>query len=262
MQPTDRAGDCGRIPDRGFEQHIGGVSVDLGATRAHHAADRGDGHIVDDQDVRGFELAFDVIQGDDRLPLRGESHREIALNTTAVMCVHGVTEFEHDVVRDIDGRRDRSDTAEHESTTQPPGRHRGRVDTGHLAQGESADAGSGLDRHRQRVTLGGQDRHHVRVEGGVDEFQVVGTGDLAGDPAHRQPVAAVGRDGEVEHHIVETQHGGRILAGFSGPGRQHQDAGMIRAHAEFGSRADHAVGGVAVGLTGGDLEVTRQRGTG
>ena len=54
--------------------------------------------------------------------------------------------------------------------------------------------------------------------GGVDEVEVVGAGDLAGDAAHRHAVAAVGRDGQVEHHVVEAEHLGGVGAGFGGAG--------------------------------------------
>ena len=170
-----------------------------------------------------------------------------------------MTEFEHDVVGDIDGGRDRPDTAQHQATTQPPRRQRFRVDPGDRAQRETADAGAGFDGHGQGGSLHRQRRHVSRV----DEVQVVGAGDLPGDTANRHPVAAVRGDRQVEHHVAETQHGVRVGAGFGGSGRQHQDAGLVprriaRAHPEFGGRADHPVGGAAVGLAGGDREIPRQ----
>ena len=177
------------------------------------------------------------------------------------MGVHGVAEFEHHIVGDVDGRRDRPDTAQHQPAAQPPRRHRGRVDSGDRTQCEPADACSGRHRHRQSAALGGQHRHHGRIEGGVDEIKVVSAGDLAGDTAHRQAVAAVRGHRQVEHHIVETQHRDRVGAGFGGAGWQHQNAGVVGTKTEFGSRADHAVGDPAVGRAGGDLEVTRQRRT-
>ena len=262
MQAPDRARYRRRIPHRSFEQHIGGIGVDLGASRAHHTAYRGDGDIIDDEHIAGVERAFDAVEGHHLLPRVGETHRKLTVDPAAVMSVHGVAEFEHDVVGDVDRRRDGPDTREDETTTQPPRRHCGPIDTGNRAQCETAHAGSGLDRHRQCVTLGRQYRHHVGVEGGVDKFEVVGTRDLAGDTAHRQAVPAVGCDGQIEDHIIEAQHRDRVVAGLGRPGRQHQDAGVIGPHAQFGSRADHAVGGPAVGRAGGDLEITRQRGTG
>ena len=148
MQPTHGTRYRGRIPHRGLQQHIGGVRIDLGGARAHHAADRRDGHIVDDQHVARFQRAFDAVEGHHPLPRLGEANREVAADATAVMGVHGVAEFEHDVVGDVDGRRDRPDTAEHEPTAQPPRRHCGWVDPRHRTQGKATHPGSRLDRHR------------------------------------------------------------------------------------------------------------------
>ena len=110
MQPTDRARYRGRIPHRGLQQHIGGVRIDLGGARAHHTADRRDGHIVDDQHVARFQRAVDAVEGHHPLPRLGEAHREVAADAAAVMGVHGVAKFEHHVVGDVDGRRDRPNT--------------------------------------------------------------------------------------------------------------------------------------------------------
>ena len=125
-------------------------------------------------------------------------------------------------------------------------------------QPEPQHAGAGLDRHRQRLALGGQRRDVGRV----DEVEVVGAGDLAGHAAHRQAVAAVRGDREVEHDVVEAEHVGGVVARLGGARRQHQDAGVVGAEVQFGRRADHAVGGAAVGLAGGDGEVAGQRGAG
>ncbi len=112
----------------------------------------------------------------------------------------------------------------------------------------------GSNGHRQRLALGGQRRD----VGGVDVLEVVGAGDFARHAAHRQAVAAVRRDRQVEHHVVEAEHVGGGVARFGGARRQHQDAGMVCAQVEFGRRADHPVGGAAVGLAGRDREVAGQ----
>ena len=78
--------------------------------------------------------------------------------------------------------------------------------------------------------------------GRVDVVEVVGARDFAGHAAHRQAVAAVRGDRQVEHHVVEPEHIGGGVAGFGGAWRQHDDAGLVGAEVEFGRRADHAVG--------------------
>ncbi|CAG7017436.1 hypothetical protein PICSAR14_04142 [Mycobacterium avium subsp. paratuberculosis] len=258
MQPALGARHRGRVPHRGLEQHVGGIGAHLGAGRAHHAADRRGRRVVDDQDVDGFELALDVVEGDDGLAGPGEAHAEPAADPVAVVGVHGVAELEHHVVGHIDRRRGGADARQQQPALQPPRRHRGRVDAGDRAQREPPHPGVGL--HRQRPGLA-VDRQRLDIRG-VDEFQVVGAGDLARQAAQRHAVAAVGGDRQVEDHVVESQHRGAVGARFGGARRQHQDPGMVGAQAEFGRRADHSVRIAAVGLARGDGEPARQRGAG
>ena len=133
-----------------------------------------------------------------------------------------------------------------------------RVDAGHRPQPETLHARARVDGHRQRLALGGQGGN-LR---GVDVIEVVGVGDLAGHPSNGQAVAAVGRDRQMEHDVVEPQHVGGRGTRFGGAGRQHQNPGVIGAEVEFGSRADHAVGGAAVGLSRGNMEVAGQHRSG
>src|SRR5699024_8807379 len=85
-----------------------------------------------------------------------------------------------------------------------------------------------------------------------------------GDAAHGQLVAAVGGDVDVEGDLVEAEQPGRVIAGFTGQAEvgQDDDAGVVLAEAELLGRADHPVGGVTVGLAGGDGEVAGQDGSG
>src|SRR5699024_7606118 len=87
---------------------------------------------------------------------------------------------------------------------------------------------------------------------------------FAGDAAHGQLVAAVRGDVDVEGDLVEAEQGDRVIAGLTGQAEigQHDDAGVILAEAELLGRADHPVGGVAVGLAGGDGEISGQNGSG
>ena len=94
--------------------------------------------------------------------------------------------------------------------------------------------------------------------GGVDVVEVVGAGDFASHAAHRQAVAAVRRDRQVEHHVVEPDHIGRGSAGFGGAWRKHDDSRVVDAEVELRSRADHPVRRAAVGLAGCDREVPGQ----
>ena len=258
VQPTLRARHRSRIPHRRLEQHIGGGVADLGGPRTHHATDSGRGGVVDDQHVGGIQGAFDVVERDHRLTRFGETHPEATADEATVVRVHRMPQFEHHVVRHVHGRRDRPDPGQQQTALHPPRRHRMRVDAGHRPQPETLHARARVDGHRQRLALGGQGGHHR----GVDVIEVVGVGDLAGHPSNGQAVAAVGRDRQMEHDVVEPQHVGGRGTRFGGAGRQHQNPGVIGAEVEFGSRADHAVGGAPVGLSRGNMEVTGQHRSG
>ena len=93
---------------------------------------------------------------------------------------------------------------------------------------------------------------------GVDELQVEPAGQLAGEPANREAVAAVWGDGEFDDGVAEAEQIVGIGARFGAARLEHEDAGMVTSDAEFGHRADHPVGGVSVGLAGGDREAARQ----
>ena len=187
----------------------------FGGARAHDAADARRGLVVDDEDVAWVQLAFDVVQGDDRLPRLGEPDDETTGDSAAVIGVHGMAEFEHDVVRHINGGRDRPDATEQESPLHPPRRHRGRIDAGHRAESETLNPCPGLNRQRQGLALCGQGRH----VGGVDVVEIVGAGDFAGQPAHRQAVATVRGDRQMKHHIVESEDRDGVVTGFRGSRR-------------------------------------------
>ena len=79
---------------------------------------------------------------------------------------------------------------------------------------------------RERVgRLGGRPG---RVESGrVAERQPERVRQLPRQAAHRQAVAAVGRDGQMEHHIVQAEQTGGVIAGRRRVRRQHQNAGLV-----------------------------------
>ncbi len=121
-------------------------------------------------------------------------------------------------------------------------------------QPEAQDPGAGIDGHRQRLAL---DRQRRDV-GRIDVVEVIRVGDLAGHAAHREAVAAVRRDRQVEHDVVEAEQRRRQACPVPRSRRQHQNAGMVCAEVEFRGRTDHAVAGAAVRLAGGDGEVAGQ----
>ena len=81
-------------------------------------------------------------------------------------------------------------------------------------------------------------------------------GELAGhaDDAHR--VGPVGRDGEVEDHVVETEHLAHVAAELGG-GVETEDAAVVVAEAELLGRAEHAVAHLAADLAAFEREAAR-----
>ena len=166
------------------------------------------------------------------------------------MGVHRVTELEHHVVRDVDSRRDRPDAAQQ----QPRRIHHGDSAcwsipvTGRSANRLTPVPGSTVS--GQRSPSSGQRRDI----GGVDEVQVVGARDLTRHAAHRQAVAAVRCDRQVEHHVVEPETSTPASPGSAVPGGNTMMPEWSEPKPEFGRRADHAVGGPAVGLARRDVK--------
>ena len=109
MQAALSARHPGRIPHRGFQQHVGGIGAHFGGCRTHHAADRGGRHLVDDENIGRIQFALNVIEGADGLTGPGKAHAKATGDAIAVVGVHGVTQFQHHVVGHVHGRRSGAD---------------------------------------------------------------------------------------------------------------------------------------------------------
>ena len=165
--------------------------------------------------------------------------------------------LEHHVVGDVDGQRDRAD-ARGAQPVDHPGRGRGgRVDALDRQRDERG-AAVRLERHRVAAV----DRLGQVRPVAVLVADAVGDGRLAGQAPHRQAVAQVGGHVDVEHLVGAPQQVDRVGAGLGRAVREHHDAAVVLAEAQFVLGADHAVGDVAVGLAGRDGEVAGQHGTG
>jgi hypothetical protein len=250
--PRDRH----RVEVGGLEQHVGGGVRDLGARAAHDSREADRAGVVGDQQVLGVEVAGGAVEGLELLPRPRAADHDRPAQLRPVIGVRGLTQLEHHVVGDVDREGDRPLAALLQPAAQPVrGRRRG-VDAGDRERGETV-AGRVL---QADLPLAGAAlaRRHRATSGGVDEVDVVGRGDLAGDPPDRERVAAVRGDGDVEHLVVEPEHGLGVEAHL-GARRQHDDPRVVAVGlAEFALGADHPVGDVAVGLAGRDLEVAGQ----
>ena len=95
---------------------------------------------------------------------------------------------------------------------------------------------------------------------GVGERQVEGGGQLPGQPADGQRVAAVRGDRQLDDGVVGADHRPGVGAGRTAIRADHQDAVVLRADAQFPVGADHPVRDPAVGLAGRDRETAGQHG--
>ena len=126
-QPTLGARHRRGIPHGRLEQHVGGAVAHLGGARTHHAADGGRRNVVDDQHVtrdrarRSTSSSVTTVS-----PWCAKRTSKPPVIRRAIVGVHGVAEFEHDVVRHVDRGRDGPDAAEQQPALHPPRRHRGR----------------------------------------------------------------------------------------------------------------------------------------
>ena len=83
-------------------------------------------------------------------------------------------------------------------------------------------------------------------------------GELAGDADDAHRVGAVGRDREVEDHVVEAEHLAHVGAELGG-GIETEDPGVVVAQAELLGRAEHAVAHLAADLAPLEGEAAGQR---
>ncbi len=169
--------------------------------------------------------------------------------------MHGLTQFEHHVVGDVDGGVDAAHVAAAQAFNHP---QRGR-----LAQVDVADDAaqvawaSGRRGHvdRAHFVMGGWHGRHYRA----GDRDVVQGADVARQAGQGQAVTAVRGEADLDAGVVQVQ----ILANVfthRGIGCQFQQAVVLFADLQLGRRAQHAEGLDAAQLGLLDLEVAWQFG--
>ena len=152
LVPARRLEDCERIPGSSFEEDVRRCRSHLGGCAAHDGSQRDDSGIVGDDNVFGIERAFDVVERRQLLPHLGATDHQVALHGGRIERVQRLAEFEHHVVGDVDGRRDRANTREQKSTLQPPRAHCLRIDTRDLPHHETRSLGLRFEAYRPGFT--------------------------------------------------------------------------------------------------------------
>ena len=201
-------------------------------------------------------MALDVVERRQGLPRCRPPHHDRTREARRVVGVQGLAQLEHHVVGDVHDQRDRPHPGAEQAPLHPP-RGRGlRVDAVHAA-GDEARAPVVGEGDRPGLPRG---VGHEDAARRVDVVHVRGGRDLARQPAHRERVAAVGRDVELDHRVVRAEQRQRVVARLCGVRGQHQDARVVGPDAELPDRGDHPVGHVPVGTARGDREAARQHG--
>ena len=141
-------------------------------------------------------------------------------------------------VGDVDERRDRPQPDGKQPSLQPigaravlqpadgaPGEQRAGI--GGFPREVEGDAGRVFETARDRLGGEGNERTYARRR------------EIPGDAVNAETIAAVGRDGDVDHRIVEPEDGSRGGADRRVVG-ELDDAFVVLADADFAGRAQHA----------------------
>ena len=137
-------------------------------------------------------------------PSFGEPHDDAApREPVEVERVQRAAAFEHHVVGDVDDVADRAHAREHEPALQPVGRlpHRHASRPSRRSRGQRSGASTTTVAPSIESTRRAADRRS-----GTVERQAEVRGELARDADDAHRVGPVGRDREVEHDVVESEH--------------------------------------------------------
>lgn len=187
-----------------------------------------------------------MVEGFERFPRGSAPHVEPAGNLVRVEGVHRLAQQEHDVVGHVRRRVDGAHAGEHELALQPVGGWSRGVDALHLAQAEASSVGVGVEgdlekRSRRRGHGRGVNACDGGVARGVGVAQAESRGDLAGQAAGGQGVAAIGRDVDVEDRVVEAEVFAHVLAWGAEALREGDDALATGGQAQLGGGGHHAL---------------------
>ncbi|MNM88706.1 hypothetical protein D3C81_1009290 [compost metagenome] len=253
---TGFTGDGDRLEEGAFEEQVAGFfGVHTAVLATHDAGDGQGAGVVGDYQGVGAQGNFLAVEQDELLALFGHAHADAAVDFGEVEGVHRLAEFEHHVVGDVDGSVDAAHVAAAQAFDHPQWGRLAQVDVADDAA-QVAWAGSrGADFDRAHFVVGSRYGWHHRA----GDRGVVQGADVAGQAGDGQAVAAVGGEADFDAGVVQAQVLANVFAN-RGVSRQFQQAVVLFADLQFGSRAQHAEGLDAAQLGLLDLEVAWQFG--
>ena len=169
--------------------------------------------------------------------------------------MHRLAEFEHHVVGDVDGGVDAAHVAAAQALNHPQRGGLAEVDVTDNAAQVARAGDRGADFDRAHFVVGSRYGWHYRA----GDRGVVQGADVAGEAGDGQAVAAVGGEADFDAGVVQAQVLANVFTN-RGVGSQFQQAVVLFADLQLGSRAQHAEGLDAAQLGLLDLEVAWQFG--
>jgi len=254
LQPERAGGPANprRVEPRAFEQHIDGGFAHARVLATHHSGDRHGPFRIRDHEVAGIKRVLAPVQCQKIFPLRRAAHHDPALELRRVEGMQRLAELEHHEIRHVHHVVDRSQADRLDPRPQPGGT-RPDLDARNPPQRIKRTRLPVLDPRERRIRAqrGFIDRRNGESRAGENRK-------LAGDPDVAEPVGAVRRHFEIEHHVWREQarNGG---AGRRG-GRQDQQALGILRQAQFLRAAQHSLALDAAQLADLDCKISCQHG--
>ena len=200
-----RAADARAVERSGFEHDCRRLLRDLGLEAAHDAREAGRMLGIGDDELRALREARAVVERVEVLALFGEAGRQrVARDLIVVVGVHRLAKLDHDEVRHVDDVVDGADAGTLEALLHPL-RRRADLDVLDDARAEAVAEVARLDADGDHVGSLGR---IVLVAGDGRPLRLVARQhrDLAHEADDAEAVAAVCRELELEHDVVEAEH--------------------------------------------------------
>ncbi len=184
-------------PERRFEKNIGGFIADCGAQAPHDSGETDGAAVVCNDQRIVVDGNFLFVEQRQLLALPGQPRPNGTRYPCRVIRVQWLTQFEHDVIGDIDDRRDTAQPGSAQAFQHPQRGCRRRIDvTDKAARKTRATFGQrNLDGHRV-FDAGRHGRNISRLKRRSGQRR-----DIPCDAQDAKAIAAVGRQVEIEYRI-------------------------------------------------------------
>ena len=226
--------DADRIEQRAFDEDRRGGFVAAGGLAADHAGHRLHAGRIGDRAILRRDRVVLAVQRAERLAAPGPQRQHVAGELRHVEDMQRTAEIDGEEIGDVDQRVDRPQTDRGQPVLQPL---RARP-VAHVADGAAEDPWTGLGPVDLPARAAAERGRHLARLPRLQRADA-GGGEIARDAAHGKAVAAVGRDADIDHRVVEP---GPLRVGHADRRilRQVDDAGVVVAQAHLARGQQHA----------------------